>query len=282
MSTEDFDAGFEVMSPFMKVIVSPLRDVEGKTADESERLGQGCMNDGDFIGAEQHFKTAIEQGGRTADSLLNYGAALEATDQDEAAYDVLKESFELRADGQVVLALSDVSRKLGEREEALQWLMKGIQIEPETSFIYVRAAELHSQSGRRKEAAELMLKAAQVEESNADYWVMAAEMLFHAGRYDDALSSVKTAIEMQPGNSLNHQIESSILWKMGRQQEAVRAIRLAIDMSFDAKIYHGVLEYFLTESGFEEEAAQERQITEKFDRFEKDQVDRILHGLKSQ
>lgn len=282
MSTEDFDAGFEVMSPFMKVVVSPLRDVEGQTADESERLGQGCMNDGDFIGAEQHFKRAIEQGGRTAESLMNYGAALEATDQDEEAYAVTKESFELRPDSQAALALSDLSRKLGEREEALRWLMKGIEIEPSTSFLYVRAAELHSQSGRRKDAAEMMQKAAQVEQSNADYWVMASEMLFQAGRYEEALASVKTATEMQPGSALNHQIESLILWKLDRRQEAVRAIRLAIDMSIDTKLYRGVLEYFLTELGFEEEAAQERQITAKFDRFETDQLERILHSLKSQ
>jgi hypothetical protein len=61
--------------------------------------------------------------------------------------------------------------------------------------------------------------------------------------------------------------------------EAIKAVRLASDLEPEKNVYHGLLEELLRATGQDAEAELEVERARQMDRFDEDQVERVLREM---
>jgi tetratricopeptide (TPR) repeat protein len=257
------------------------RPKEGRDADESEQLGQTCLNDGDHLAAIAHFKRAIEQRGEASVvSTLGLASAYEYADRATEAYrqyvKALKAGSEER---EPRMALSDLYKRHGRFRDAIEQLESAVEKEPENAYLHFKLAETYREMGERSRALEAVINAIQAKSDESFYHYWLGDLLINMGRPDEALQALRGAIELSPGDDYLYLRAAVAFWQAGRQAEALKSVRLASDLDPEKNIYHGLLEALLSEMGQHDEADLETSRADKMDRFDHDLLARTLKEM---
>jgi tetratricopeptide (TPR) repeat protein len=253
----------------------------GKDADESERLGEVSLNDGDHAGAIAHFLRAIDQRGEeTVGTTLGLAGAYEYADRASEAYRLYLKALKTGCEEREPrMALSDLFKRHGRFREAVEQLQSAIEKEPGNAFLQFKLAETFREMGERGRALDAVLGALQIKPDEAFYNYWLGDLLISMKRPDEALQALRVAIELSPGDDFLYLRASVAFWLAGRHVEAIKAVRLASDLDPEKNLYHGLLEALLSELGQNEEADLESERANQMDRFDEDRLDRTLREM---
>ncbi len=188
------------------------------------------MKDGDFRGAAAHFAQAIKQGGGTAEAHLDLGSALEAGELPEEALEQYAASFDAEPSIEAAVAASYAARAMSHRREAVAWLERGLNVDPESAFVRRRIADLHLESHDFSKAAEAAREAIRFAADDADMQIWASEVLLDSGRAEEALKAAQVAQSIKPLSAEPLVQQALSLACLGRLPEAVRQLNLARDV----------------------------------------------------
>lgn len=256
---------------------SPLKK-KGENAVESTELGKTFLNEGDYETAIQHFKNAIEQRDpNDITSHVDLAGAYDYSDQAPQALRQYEKALRIQEDAvEPNVGISDLYRRYGRYRDAIEKLEKAIELEPANPFNRLKLAETFKDMGEYKLALAAAQGAIAAKPADSFYHYWTGDLLIAMKRYDEALDSLRAAIELSPGDDFLFLRAAVAFWGAGRKAEAVKAARLASDLDPDKHLYHGLIGILLEESGLVEEAKQESARAAKMDRYDEDQLDRLL------
>lgn len=252
---------------------------EGKTAQESERLGRASLTDGEYEQAISHFRKALEQRGDEPvhDILLDLGGAYEYSDQALQAYRQYLKAVKARSDNpEPLIGIAALHKRHGRSRDAISHLEDALRIDPENPHVFFKLAEGLRDLGERTRAVAAILASIQLKPEEPFYHYWLGDLLVSMRRDEEALEAFRAAIELSPGDDYLYLRVSVPFWRTGRRVEAVKSIRLASDLDPDKNLYHGLLEALLSEMGQASDADLESDRADQMDRFDEDMLARIL------
>lgn len=248
----------------------------GRTAEESQQLGGIALNSGDYQAAIDHFKRAVQQDRESEEAAINLAAAFDTADQAPEAYRQYQKALANGPTKEALLGLSDMLRRFGHNQEAIEKLRESIELEPKNSHLRYKLAEHLRNRGYPKAAAEAIQAAIALAADNAFLHYWHGDLLIDLGRYEEALDAFKAAVELAPAEDYYYELTAIAFWGAGKQQEAVRAIRLASDLDSENPLYYGLLATFLAQMGLPEEAKQEQERAKTMDDYDRDKLKTLL------
>lgn len=281
------EPSFRVIADLFKVPTGEQLDIRterrrkaGRDADESDELGRQSLLDGDYEAAIKHFRAAVAQ---RADgdikSMINLAGAYEYSDQAPQALREYEKALRAKDDAEPHVGKADLYRRYGRFRDSIVELEEAIAREPGNPYYHMKLAMAFREAGEPSKAYGIAQRAIviQPDESFYHYWI--GDLLIHLKRFEEALDSMRAAIELSPGDDFLYLRASVAFWRADRKPEAVKAIRLASDLDPEKHLYHGLLGILLQEMGLDEEAALESDRAAKMDRYDHDQLSRLLDEL---
>jgi len=253
----------------------------GRDASESAKLGEACLEEGDYDGAVRHFRKALEQG-EPGDvrRRIDLAGALEAADRASEAMREYGRAAKASAEApEPHVGLSDVYRRYGHFRDALRELERAIELEPDNAFYRFKMAELLRDLGERRAAVKYAQRAVELADGDGFYPYWLGDLLIEMRQFDDAVSAMRSALELLPGDDFLYYRASVALWGANRQKEAIQAVRLAGELNPEKHFYHGLLALYLRESGDAVAADQEWARCAKMDAYDRAQLDDIARFL---
>lgn len=258
-------------------VVSPYRDKEGATREQSQEYGRLCMSEDDYEGAIVHFRRALEQSGSDRhEVLLELGAAYEAAGMSPQAYKQYKSAEKIKLTGEIARGIGELLQSYGKNSEALAELKKAIEVEPGNAYNHFRMAELLRKMGFNKMALEAIAGAVSFAADDAFYHYWMGDLLLHMQRFDEAVKSFAAAAELSPGDDKVFQLSGVALWGAGKPLEAIRSLRLASDLNAEDRTNYALLQVFLRLNGQDVESKQEEKKAGEMDEYDRATVIRLL------
>jgi tetratricopeptide (TPR) repeat protein len=253
----------------------------GNNAAESEQLGRMSLEAGKYAEAIAHFQKAVEQSEPgDVKSRIDLAGALEATDQFSSAYRQYIRALALKSDAvEPHIGLADLLQRHGRTTEAIGALQKALEAEPNNPFFNLKISEALRTAGFPVKAMEFAVNAvvAKPDDSYLHYWV--GDILIQLKQYPEALQSLRASVELSPGDDFLYLRCSVAFWLSDMKVEAIKAVRLASDLEPEKNVYHGLLEELLRATGQDAEAELEVERARQMDRFDEDQVERVLREM---
>jgi tetratricopeptide (TPR) repeat protein len=253
----------------------------GNNAEESEQLGRMSLDAGKYAEAIAHFQKAVEQSDPSdVKSRIDLAGALEATDQFSAAYRQYVKALAIKSDvTEPHVGLADLLKRHGRTSEAIMELEKALEAEPANPYFNLKISEALRTSGFPMRAMEYAVNAvvAKPDDSYLHYWV--GDLLTQLKQYPEALQSLRAAVELSPGDDFLYLRCAVVFWLSDMKVESIKAVRLASDLEPEKHVYHGLLEELLRATGQDAEAELEVERARQMDRFDEDQVERILKEM---
>jgi tetratricopeptide (TPR) repeat protein len=105
------------------------------------------------------------------------------------------------------------------------------------------------------------------------------DILIQLKQYPKALQSLRASVELSPGDDFLYLRCAVAFWLSDMKVEALKAVRLASDLEPEKNVYHGLLEELLRATDQEAEAELEVERARQMDRFDEDQVERVLREM---
>jgi tetratricopeptide (TPR) repeat protein len=253
----------------------------GNNAAESEQLGRMSLEAGKYAEAIAHFQKAVEQSEPgDVKSRIDLAGALEATDQFSSAYRQYIRALALKSDAvEPHIGLADLLQRHGRTTEAIGALQKALEAEPNNPFFNLKISEALRTAGFPVKAMEFAVNAvvAKPDDSYLHYWV--GDILIQLKQYPEALQSLRASVELSPGDDYLYLRCAVAFWLSDMKVEAIKAVRLASDLEPEKNVYHGLLEELLRATGQDAEAELEVERARQMDRFDEDQVERVLREM---
>ncbi len=276
---ELFDVGTDP-----ELVAEIVPEAVGATSEESRRMGEEALNEGQFDAALAQYQRAIEEQGLDEKAVvLELAAIHEAMDQSPKALQLYLKAKRTHDDPNIQLAVSEIYRRVGRTKKAIEELREGLEERPDHAYGHYKMAEA-CRSLKLYEAAAIAIQNAIVFAA-ADwfYYYWQADLLVEMRRFPQAIESIRGAIDLSPGDDHLYLLAALAFWGNKQQDQAVKATRLASELSPDKHLYHGLLYRFLDAMGSETEATQELVRAKKMDEFDQDQLARLLEpvGLNS-
>lgn len=119
----------------------------------------------------------------------------------------------------------------GDAEEGEKALRQALAIEPRNSFAASHLTDLLLASGRAEEAVEVYRAALNEDEQDADLLISYAGALRGAGRTDEALAALDQALWIRPDDLRGLSAMGSVLTLVNRVEEALDCFRRAVDLA---------------------------------------------------
>ena len=255
----------------------PRHRKPGRDADESVRQGRASLQARDYEVAIEHFRRAMQQGGRNIEAEL--GAAYENADYLPAAFYQYRKAKKAHAEGELSVGLADLYRRYGRLKDAAQELEEAVAREPENPYLHYRLADILRQNGFKKAAFLAVQGAIAHAGDDAFYHYWAGDLATEMGEFAQAVPALHAAIELSPGDAHLFRLSAIALWGSGKPSEAIRAARLATDLDTDDLKSVAVLAALLTAHGLTEDAQPELEKLKKLDRFDYEESVRILNRI---
>lgn len=256
----------------------PKHRKPGRDADESVRQGRASLQARDYEVAIEHFRRAMQQGGKNVEAEL--GAAYENADYLPAAFHQYRKAKQTHADGELSVGLADLYRRYGRLKDAAHELEEAIARDPENAYLHYRLADVLRQNGFRKAAFTAVQGAIVYAGDDAFYHYWAGDLATEMGEFGQAVPALHAAIELSPGDAHLFRLSAIALWGSGKPSEAIRAARLATDLDTDDLKSVAVLAALLVAHSLTEDAAPELEKLRKLDRFDFEESARILARIE--
>jgi tetratricopeptide (TPR) repeat protein len=259
---------------------SPLRTRKGSTAAESQELGRLCLNEGDYAGAVDHFKRAIDQEpDHDGTAHIALGAAYELSNEEEAALDAYQEAVRLDNSVDAQIGLADLLVRQGNREAGLQHYYEAVELDPDNAFAHHKLAEALKERGRIAEAIQQATYAVEKAPEDAFYHLAAAELFYSRSLFEEALVRFRSAMELSPGDDYIYLRASMALWAHGHRAEAMQALKYACDLDPSSGLYPALMATLADRLLLTDVAAEYRERAGELDRYDREGLQRVLAEL---
>jgi len=161
---------------------------------------QQLQDEHKFVEAVPAWKIAAEKDPTDARPFNNMGVALAATGNTEEAIEQYKKALTLNADSsQTHNNLGSALAEAGRMDEAVAHIQKAIELNPENGAAHVNLGHMLEQmGGHRQEAIEELLKGIELAPKSSDGHNVYGVILARQGKLDEAIAELQKAIELAP------------------------------------------------------------------------------------
>ncbi len=161
---------------------------------------QQLQDEHKFVEAVPAWKIAAEKDPTDARPFNNMGVALAATGNTEEAIEQYKKALTLNADSsQTHNNLGSALAEAGRMDEAMAHIQKAIELNPENGAAHVNLGHMLEQmGGHRQEAIEELLKGIELAPKSSDGHNVYGVILARQGKLDEAIAELQKAIELAP------------------------------------------------------------------------------------
>jgi tetratricopeptide (TPR) repeat protein len=150
-------------------------------------------------------------------------ARLATLEQDyPAALNILRDAIELDPDSAFLnAALAEVKFKIGQVEEALEYIGRAIKLDPSYRLPYLMAGSYMATSGKDSEAVVYLRKAVELDPSKEDAYLLLAVSLTRLFEYEEAVNTLKAMIKINSESVLGYYYLGKTYGQMKLYREAV-------------------------------------------------------------
>ena len=211
---------------------------DGKTADESLRLGDERLAEGEVNDAIHHYRRALKQDDTKVEARLRLADSYDLAElgpQAAAQYEKLLKAKKQRPEAHVGLA--DVYRRYGKHRAGILRLKKACQLNPGNAFYWFRLAEAIVAAGVPEDAAVPAAHAFDAEPNDPFYGIWLGRLLLKLDRGQDAVMPLEKATRINPSDHDAWFIFSAALAASLKKDLAIRAITRASDLEPDRLLY---------------------------------------------
>lgn len=215
---------------------------DGKSAEESLRLGDERLAEGEVNDAIHHYRRALRQDDTSAETRLRLADSYDLAElgpQAAAQYEKLLRSKKQRPEAHVGLA--DVYRRYGKHRAGILRLKKACQLNPGNAFYWFRLAEAIVAAGVPEDAALPAARAFDVERNDPFYAVWLGRLLLKLGRPSEAVQPLEAAVRVDAGDHDAWFHLAASLAGAKKKDLALHAITRAADLDPDSLLYKACL-----------------------------------------
>jgi protein O-mannosyl-transferase len=155
--------------------------------------------------------------------------------------------------------LGNLLLQKGEREEAIVYCLKAIQLQPDVAEAYNNLGNAFLQEGRNDEAMRYYQEALKLRPDLAVVWLNVGNLLRQSGKTDEAIGHFKKAVELRPEFVSARTSLAKVLLEKGRADEAVDHAQKALNVLPDDADALGVLGQALLQKGRASDAVTQFQ-----------------------
>jgi predicted Zn-dependent protease len=211
---------------------------DGKSAQDSIRLGDERLAEGEVNDAIHHYRRALKQDDTSIETRLRLADSYDLAElgpQAAAQYEKLLKSKKQRPEAHVGLA--DVYRRYGKHRAGILRLKKACQLNPGNAFYWFRLAEAIVAAGVPEDAVVPAARAIAAEPNDPFYAVWLGRLLLKLGKSGEAVKPLEAATRL---NGADHEawfLLSAALAGSKQVDRAMRAITRAGDLELDNLLY---------------------------------------------
>jgi tetratricopeptide (TPR) repeat protein len=167
-----------------------------KSPEMPYNLGRLCSIQDNWPDAKRHFESAIRLDPGYMEAYDGLGLALESLGDDVAATTSYKKSIELNEARNArfyspYVNLSSLSNRTGNRDTALEYARKALEVNPKADGALFQMAKAHEAKGDLNAAAEALNQAIEINPRISSYFYVLGTVYRKLGRFDES----KTAME---------------------------------------------------------------------------------------
>lgn len=186
-------------------------------------MGNELMRQGRIAEAADHYRSAVEAGAIHPDVLGTYGMALGMLGHKREALTFLNRALDADPESVVTLnRLASLLDELGETELALVHLNKALHLDPDYAYTHYHLGVAMTRLGRFEEAIGHFREAVGINPRFVEAHGNLALALERAGQLEEALEHYRTAVSLAPQNVQLRARLAALLNRLGRTQEAAR------------------------------------------------------------
>ena len=161
---------------------------------------QQLQDEHKYVEAVPAWKIAAEKDPTDARPYNNMGVALAATGETEEAIEQYKKALTLNADSsQTHNNLGSALAEAGKMDEATVHIQKAIELNPDNGAAHVNLGHMLEQmGGHRQEAIEQLMKGIELAPKSSDGHNIYGVILAREGKLDEAIVELQKAVELAP------------------------------------------------------------------------------------
>ena len=211
---------------------------DGKTAEESIRLGDERLAEGEVNDAIHHYRRALKMDDTSVETRLRLADSYDLAElgpQAAAQYEKLLKTKKQRPEAHVGLA--DVYRRYGKHRAGILRLKKACQLNPGNAFYWYRLAEAIVAAGVPEDAAVPAARAFAAEPNDPFYGVWLGRLLLKLSRPTEAVKPLEAAARLNASDHDAWYLLSAAYAGAKQKDKAVRSITRAGDLEPDSLLY---------------------------------------------
>ncbi len=200
-------------------------------ADARHMVAIVCLERGELIEAENHFRRAIALDANQARYYSNLGNALGEQNRTEEALACFREALELDPEHLGALRNSATALlSLGRGDEAKDLCLKILGMEPHDIGARLNLAAAHIDAHDMHEAIAVLREGLSIHPNNVDLLFQLASALELANQIDEASEVIELAENIQPGIARTALVSGLIARRQQKFDVAEQRLRLAIKL----------------------------------------------------
>jgi tetratricopeptide (TPR) repeat protein len=211
---------------------------DGDSADESLRLGDERLAEGEVNDAIHHYRRALRQDDTSIETRLRLADSYDLAElgpQAAAQYEKLLKSKKQRPEAHVGLA--DVYRRYGKHRAGILRLKKACQLNPGNAFYWYRLAEAIVAAGVPEDALIPAARAVDAEPTDPFYAIWLGRLMLKTGHGADAVEQLEKATRLNAADHDAWFLYAAALSAAKKRELATHAITRAGDLDPDSLLY---------------------------------------------
>ena len=195
-------------------------DVNPKSAEAHNLLGQGLASLGQNLDAIKHFDFAVRVRPDFVEAHTNRATVLFIQGNFEQAVAGYHHALQLDADHSGIhRKLGQTYEQMGNHDQALHHLRRSIQLNPQDAKAHERTAMILVRGGRVSEALEYLRKVAQLDPTSAEAQFRVGLACYRLRRHEDAIVALRQGLKIAPENS---ELSNLLAWVLAVQPDTSR------------------------------------------------------------
>ncbi|MEQ9403513.1 MAG: hypothetical protein RIM99_08010 [Cyclobacteriaceae bacterium] len=183
-------------------------------------------------------------------ALMNRASALMGVRRNSEAYEDLMLAFSIDSMKLEVLTnLGVVCDELGQSEEALNYLLQVVDLDPEYFPAFINIGFIYQKLDEHIKAIYWFNSALDYVENEPLIYSNRSYSKLKSGNIDGALNDIEKSISIYPGNSYAYRNKALILLEMGKGVEACENLNVALEKGF-TQSYGSEVEELIAENCF--------------------------------